>query len=189
MDKPRSFSDTSKRVSRLDHKIRVSDHRLMRGSVRRNMSDQPAAQQKLSLPARLLKYFDVDIPDAYVTLPTQKSKHTAHRWLIEIRGLNGAAAPLRIEVAGDVVLGVKRGSGDAPDIDLLPYDGMLKGVSRNHAVIRPSKSRLFLIDLDSRNGTRVNTMAISSSTAKELKDQDVVSLGALSFSVAILKAP
>ena len=105
MNKPRSFSDTSKGISRLDHKIRLSDHRLMRGSVRRSLSDQPDAQPKLSLSARLLKYFDSDIPNAYLTLPIQKNKQTANRWLIELRGLSGAAAQLAHGSAAEAEFG------------------------------------------------------------------------------------
>jgi hypothetical protein len=110
------------------------------------------------------------------------------RWLLSLEGLV-PGHPLGIEVAGDVVLGTVRENAEAPDLDLSSYDAEEKGVSRRHAMLRPGKGSLYLIDMKSTNGTSVNGMTAGNGMAIELHHRDSVSLGALTFVVKILASP
>jgi hypothetical protein len=182
--------ETAGRISRLDYKIRSADQRLQHASVRRiNTALESIAAKRQSFSARFLKYFDVDAPGVFLKLPTDATKHTAYRWCVELMGLEESLSSIRIEIVGDVVLGVKRSAGKQPDLDLSPYGAHVHGVSGEHAVIRPSQSRLYLIDLQSKNGTRLNSVPIGAAAAKMLQDGDVISLGALSFIVKIIASP
>lgn len=124
-----------------------------------------------------------------ILLPEDPTRQIAPRWQIEIHGLIGATVPIRIEVAGDVILGVYRGNDLAPDFDFGIYCPDEKGVSRHHAILRPTQKRLYLIDLESKNGTRINNIPISSATVNEIHDGDMISLGILSFTVNIVAMP
>jgi hypothetical protein len=184
-------SQTAHHISRLDHKIRSSDQRLLRASVRRGMTAplDPEHVNTTPLVARFLKYFDIDLTDAYLVLPEQISRRRDFHWLIDLEGLPGAVSPISIQIAGDVVLGMQREFGGKPDLDLAPYGAHLKGVSREHAVIRPTTHHLYLIDMGSRNGTCINTVQVSPAAAKELHNEDLISLGALSFRLRIKQPP
>ncbi|MGF1507823.1 MAG: FHA domain-containing protein [Anaerolineae bacterium] len=45
---------------------------------------------------------------------------------------------------------------DRPDLDLTPHLGLDHGVSRRHAALVPALDGLYLVDLDSKNGTWIN---------------------------------
>lgn len=170
MTKDQHRMNTSSDISYPDLKIRASGDRLMRADVRRALHGAEEAG-----PA--------------ILLPESPGRQTPHHWLIEIRGLRGAVVPIRINVAGDVVLGVYRGKDLAPDFDFGIYCPDEKGVSRHHAILRPTQKRLYLIDLESKNGTRINNIPISSTTVNEVHDGDMISLGVLSFTLNILQMP
>lgn len=66
-----------------------------------------------------------------------------------------------------------------PDIDLAPYEGERKGVSRRHArIVRDSKGT-YLVDLNSTNFTFLNQKKLQPGQEYFLKDGDKVSLGLL----------
>jgi hypothetical protein len=68
----------------------------------------------------------------------------------------GAAAPVVLDGRAEYVLGREGSDQVAADVNLSPYGGREKGVSRAHAVLRRERSQWLLIDLGSTNGTRVN---------------------------------
>jgi hypothetical protein len=170
MDDSDPMFDTNSNISRADLKIRLSGDRLMRADVRRRM-------------------YSVDHAEEFTILPEDPERQHEYHWFIEFDGLSGALAPVRLDIAGDVVMGVWRGADISPDLDLGIYCSEEKGVSRQHAMLRPSKTRLYLIDLDSTNGTRVNQAPVSRTMVKELHDLDMVSLGILTFTLRIIAPP
>ncbi len=112
------------------------------------------------------------------------------RWRILLEGLQPTAQPLAIEIAGDVVIG--RGKGDPetlPDLNLEKYKAVDKGVSRRHAMLRPTKNHLFLMDLGSTNGTMHNAIPLGPGIARSVGNNDVISLGNLNFTIKIIKRP
>ncbi|HRQ42181.1 MAG TPA: FHA domain-containing protein [Chloroflexota bacterium] len=77
---------------------------------------------------------------------------------------------------------IKVGRADAemsPELDLTPDDGAEKGVSRLHASIKSVKKGIVLIDLDSTNGTMLNTYRLPPNRPYPLKNGDEIRFGDL----------
>jgi hypothetical protein len=141
-----------------------------------------------ALPPSRVGAFGLKMGDAeaYRVLPKKIEEEAARnplltRWRIEIYGLGAETVPLGIDVCGDIVLG--RSQQDA-DVDLNSYRAIDHGVSRRHAMLRPSNNKLYLIDLGSTNGTRCNSVLVSG--ARAIMSQDIVSLGNLTFQIKIV---
>ena len=82
---------------------------------------------------------------------------------------------------------ISEGQPIMPDIDLSPYQAYANGVSRLHAVIKREASHIFLMDLNSANGTYVNGKRLNPNVEHTLKNGDVVALGKLKIQI-LLKA-
>jgi hypothetical protein len=125
----------------------------------------------------------------FIRLPHGASGTAAPHWLVQLENLGLSATTLNIEIVSDVVLGITRSAHPMPDFDLAPYGGIEQGVSRQHAMLRPSERFLYLIDLGSTNGTCINKLQINYRIAVPLEDGDIVSLGTFSFTLKILATP
>lgn len=150
-----------------------------------------AERHRLPLAHSLAYGLSLDTSN-YLKLPRAKAEQAdsvEFKWLVEIQGLRTSNGPLGIEMLGDLVLGMDRGDGTVIDVDMTPYGGNEQGVSRKHAVIRPTRNRLYLIDLDSTNGTRLNALPVGPGIAAEIRSGDTVSLGNLNFTVNIIAKP
>jgi hypothetical protein len=66
-----------------------------------------------------------------------------------------------------------------PDLDLTPYGGIEKGVSRHHAIISRSEDTLTIIDMGSANGTHLNGQRLVPDQPRLLRDGDEIRLGKL----------
>jgi hypothetical protein len=62
-------------------------------------------------------------------------------------------------------------------LNLAPFGGLEKGVSRIHAALRRGDEMLFLVDLGSTNGTFLNEQAISPNQPRVLRSGDQIRLG------------
>jgi hypothetical protein len=71
-----------------------------------------------------------------------------------------------------------------PDIDLTPYGGYQNGVSRLHALVKIKDKIVWVIDLGSANGTRVNGLAITAHEPVRIQIGDVITLG--NFDIQII---
>ncbi|HUM69046.1 MAG TPA: GAF domain-containing protein [Chloroflexota bacterium] len=92
-----------------------------------------------------------------------------------------------LDINGEISLG--RGA-DVPEVfDLTPYGAENKGVSRRHAVLRPTMNNLYLIDLGSTNGTLRNDRSIGVNTPYALADRDRLTLGHMEMQVRIVERP
>lgn len=80
---------------------------------------------------------------------------------------------------------ISEGQPIMPDIDLSPYQAYANGVSRLHAVIKREASHIFLMDLDSANGTYVNGKRLNPNVEHTLKNGDVVALGKLKIQILL----
>lgn len=163
-------------------------------------SDRPGQTSKLSAEQRLtlaipgLGSFDMrfsarDIP--YYPVP---SNYTMVQDIIPWRVLVkiGEPAPrmtVGLDIYADITLGRGAGSSDSPDIDLSNLDALELGVSRRHAMLRPTRNRLYLIDLNSTNGSYVNAVPVGKGMAQVLRHGDTVSLSRLSFVIEIVSSP
>jgi len=72
---------------------------------------------------------------------------------------------------------ISQGQSILPDIDLAPYDGYSQGVSRLHATLKIKESNLYIEDLGSSNGTRINDNKIDPHSDQLIHHGDVISLG------------
>lgn len=99
-------------------------------------------------------------------------------WHVELHFAHHNAQSLRLVLIGDVVVG----RIDA-DVNLDYFNAASQGVSRHHILLRAGEERLYLIELDSTNGTLLNGVPISSSRAYILAARDVITLGDLSFTL------
>jgi hypothetical protein len=78
---------------------------------------------------------------------------------------------------------ITEGQPILPDIDLSEFDAHERGVSRLHAVLKVINHKLFVNDLESSNGTRVNGQKIVPYTDIQLNHGDILSLGKLKIQV------
>ena len=74
-----------------------------------------------------------------------------------------------------------------PDVDLSPYEAYAQGVSRLHAALKMNNQRVFITDLGSSNGTRVNGQKIQPNVDFPLNHGDVIALGKFKIQVLIRK--
>jgi hypothetical protein len=87
---------------------------------------------------------------------------------------------------GEYIVGrVSDGQSILPDIDLEPYSAYESGVSRLHARIKVEDQNMWITDLGSANGTRVNNQKLSPHQDYPLSNKDVVRLGRLSLQALV----
>jgi len=128
---------------------------------------------------------DVDV--SYRPVPHAESEQLA-AWRLRFDVLSpDSVARFGLDVNGDAILG--RGREVPTLVDLTPYDADELGVSRHHLMLRPKGSKLYIVDLGSTNGTRLNGRPIGINTPYGLSDGDVLTLGRLQMAVSIIKRP
>ncbi len=92
----------------------------------------------------------------------------------------GISTPIVLKPADQVVLGrLDVDNRITPDIDLVPYGAVEKGVSRIHAVIVRAEDGLMLVDKGSANGTHLNGQRLVAQQPHILRDGDEIRLGRL----------
>jgi hypothetical protein len=106
-------------------------------------------------------------------------------WTIELHSMRHNGTMLGIELIGDAIIG----RASEADIDLDVEIGLETTVSRRHAMLRPTPSALYLIDLGSTNGSQCNGVPLVRDTPAALYHGDVISLGLLTLTVKIIARP
>ena len=106
---------------------------------------------------------------------------------------SGAIFGLRVVDSGDVLSLVGRtnytigrsnkGQAVIPDVDLATYEAYDHGVSRLHAEMRIQPDRIYVIDLDSANGTIVNGERLKSLEEKPVHHGDIIQLGRMRLQI------
>jgi hypothetical protein len=88
--------------------------------------------------------------------------------------------PIVVQLRTELVFGrVTEQSDTTTYINLTPYGAEDKGVSRRHARLLRDGKEVYLMDLNSTNGTQLNGEPLPSSVEKRLRDGDELSLGRL----------
>lgn len=129
----------------------------------------------------------LDNADFEENIPKWGSSRVASRLDLIIELDNENTETLTFDTTGlqRLVLGrVDPDTGDAPQVDLTPFDAQEKGVSRQHAAILLKDSSLHIMDLESFNGTFLNGQRLIANQPRVLRDGDSVRLGYLVFDVA-----
>jgi hypothetical protein len=94
------------------------------------------------------------------------------------------------DVAGQVVVGrANPDVGYYPDIDLGPFNGSEKGVSREHLFIRLEGDRVVVVDNESANGTQLNGEWLKPHEVYPLRHGDELTLGLMKMQVELLVNP
>lgn len=88
---------------------------------------------------------------------------------------------LTYQIASTLLLG-RNSPGetrDDLDVDLSSYNALTLGVSRTHAQLRRENSLIYLHDMNSTNGTRINGRKLPVNIERLIRDGDEVLLGNL----------
>ncbi len=93
--------------------------------------------------------------------------------------------PILVQMRREVVLGRVTDAQDDEHtyINLLPYGADEMGVSRRHARLLREDRAVYVLDLNSTNGTRLNGEPLPSGVEKRLRDGDELTLGRLKLYV------
>lgn len=126
----------------------------------------------------------------FVRLPRgAKKKEGAVAWRFILISSNPNHRPLAVEILDEAVVGRAVEGDDPPDLDLHSHDAAVLGVSRRHALLRPSQTALLLVDEDSTNGTFRNEQQLPAGEPQELHDEDTISFGQLHFKIMFVSQP
>ena len=113
-------------------------------------------------------------------------KHISPMYLV--LKIPDTAQMLSIQLADRLIVG-RGGNGAAPDIDLYELDAVRHGLSRWHAAFTYDDAQLFVEDLNSTNGTRINGYRLDSGRAYHLRNGDELELGRLRLIVQVVRPP
>lgn len=124
-----------------------------------------------------------------LTMGTAELPADVPRWRIELEGLGPGVEPLGLDILGDAVVGRGRVGTQPADLDLDQFGALEQGVSRRHALLRPTANHLYVIDLGSTNGTMHNGLPLGPGIARSLKNNDALTFGRMSATVKIIDGP
>jgi len=164
----------------------VEDHLLRRSGVRstRIFHDETLAPppEPKSSKANL---GSVDFAIVPLRAAGQPSPAAMPSWRIGLRRVGEVSAIIGLDVRGDTIIG--RTDSESPvDVNLDSLNAGSYGVSRRHALLRPTRHNLYLIDLESTNGTRCNGSRLRRGTVHVIDQGDTLSFGNLTFEVILL---
>jgi len=128
-------------------------------------------------------------PIPYVPEPDEKML-LAEPWRVKLElYADDKRQVVGLDLHGDLILGRGESRPGKIIFNLDPYNAVDRGVSREHLMLRPTKTHLFAIDQGSTNGTTVNGAASGRGVATILKDQDLLSLGNMLLQLHFVKKP
>jgi hypothetical protein len=105
-------------------------------------------------------------------------------WRLILTTSGAKQSTIGLDVREALVIGrVEQDEAQAPTFDLSPHMAFENGISRQHAVLIPSVDALYLVDLDSTNGTWINGMYLEPGQRYALSVGDRVELGLLRLTV------
>jgi hypothetical protein len=97
---------------------------------------------------------------------------------------------LGVEVSGQLPVGrADPEESYVPAIDLGPFDAHDAGVSRRHAVLFSAEGGLYIRDLGSTNGTRINGFDLEPNQAYKLHEGDRLEFGHMNVQFHVVSAP
>ncbi len=127
--------------------------------------------------------------DAYMPVRATGPLHEPMPWVIEMRVV-GTAATLQVQVHETMMIGrADPQKGVIPAVDLSAHNGQGLGVSRQHAVILVKDNRIYIKDLGSVNGTRLNGSALAPQGEYRLRHGDELTIGQIKLQVRFIVVP
>ena len=92
---------------------------------------------------------------------------------------------LSVHLADRVIIGRQDfETNEKADIDLMPYGGRDRGVSRRHAALYRTNHTVSLVDLNSTNGTYLNGVKLAADQPRLLREGDEVRFGSMRFHIS-----
>lgn len=134
----------------------------------------------------LREQLDLHPEPVFQPYPHPISKQTT--WVLHFNSTLNSRIQSGIELNDDVLLGREQFVPGFVELFQVA-DPEQYGVSRRHALLRPTESKLYLIDLGSTNGTWINGHSIGVNMPYSLSNGDMVRLGRLEFTIHILNHP
>ena len=114
-------------------------------------------------------------------LPSKKTGMIGEAWKLKCKIENKFAT---IPITERIVVG-RTMDDDRVDFDLTPYEAYHYGVSRHHAVMTLMEGFLYIEDLGSTNGTRINGFQLTSKQKYRLRDGDEIEFARLRMTIKI----
>lgn len=109
-------------------------------------------------------------------------------WRVRFDPTFSSNNPFGLDINGEIILG--RGIDGPQYVTLFSGEESEKlGVSRQHALLRPTDTKLYIVDLNSTNGTWINGHSIGVNTPHALSNGDRLVLGRMECIVTIVKRP
>ncbi|HML20023.1 MAG TPA: FHA domain-containing protein [Aggregatilinea sp.] len=121
-----------------------------------------------------------------------KTARLAQPWRLMLQIGGETQTTVGIEIKEQVTLGRSDPVANFfPELDLTPYGGQDRGVSRRHATIVQDNEHkaLYIEDLNSTNGTRINGFALEPNRRYRLRDGDEVELGRVRMVLRFVRSP
>jgi FHA domain-containing protein len=107
---------------------------------------------------------------------------TGRRLLLYIEG--NKRTTLKVPLTDRLLIGRSdQDSPAVPGLDLAPYSGEAGGVSRNHAALIYEDEGVFIEDLGSTNGTRLNGLQLAPHEPYRLRSGDELEFGSIRITV------
>jgi len=113
--------------------------------------------------------------------PSKKTRSISEMWKLKCKIESQFAT---IPITERIVVG-RTLDTDVVDFDLTPYDAYHYGVSRHHAVMSLLDGYLYIEDLGSTNGTRINGFQLTSKQKYRLRDGDEIEFARLRMTIKI----
>jgi len=106
-------------------------------------------------------------------------------WRIIFQSLGEKSSTIGVDVREPTIIGRSHASDleDMPGLDLSKHSAQRSGVSRQHASLVPTNEALYLVDLDSRNGTWMNGRFVEPGKRYALSPGDRVEFGLFKLQV------
>lgn len=104
--------------------------------------------------------------------------------------VKGMGVKIVTDMTESIILGrIAPDGSDVPIVDLRPFDADTAGVSRKHLMIKAEGEGVYVADLDSANGTRLNNTKLEPNKFVPLHHDDLLTLGLLELQVELLVDP
>ena len=142
-------------------------------------SVMPVMQKRLQAASKTIK---VDTSNLRLEVKSLTGNALVQKQTTVMLGLIGTGIVLTIDLADRLTIGRQElDTSNQVDIDLMPYEGREKGISRRHATLCRTRHTLSLVDLNSTNGTYLNGIRLIPHQPRLLRDGDEICLGNMRF--------
>lgn len=124
---------------------------------------------------------------AYFQSQAEAAANGTHIWKLRLELSRDPAVTFDLAIDREMVIGRDDGEEITAIFPTVDAEGL--GISRKHAMFRPTATVLYLLDLGSTNGTRINTRPLGVNIPYPVMNGDMVAIGRLEFIVRIVHMP